>query len=266
MRFFDKLFKRNTPNQTAETGLHLKADTIEAILKSHEQLRGIGKNLIGLRLFVLPKNQVEELAYERLLLENSFKVELQRALDNQFVQLADNWTFSYEIVSSFPENSAKINEVLAIQLLDKGSVKHKEATLTTLVGKTWKKSYDLQPKAGALNIGRGKNPVLESGRIHTNQVAFIDPTEETLDAKIEEISRHVSRFHAAIKYDANQMKYCLYLAKGVFTNGHNTKILRGESHDEQKIDVNNDQIAYILEDNDQIQFNRKAVLEFRLKA
>lgn len=266
MNFFKKIFgSKAQDSQPAETGLHLKADIIETILKSHEQFRLVGKNLRGLKLFVIPQTGSEGLAYHHLFSDNGFKIELQRQLENSYVQLSDDWSFIPEIVEAFPEDCTPLNQVVAIMLLDKGSVKHKEAILTVLAGKTWKKSYDLKPNNDVINIGRGKSPVTDSGRIQANQMAFIDPEEEKLDDKIKDINLHVSRFHCYIKYDLSQMKYCLYLAKDIFQSGHITKILRGSGNNEQKIDINNDRMAYPLEHDDQIQFNKKAVLEFKLK-
>lgn len=257
---------KSVSQEPAETGLHLRDEkTIDAIVKSLQQLGLVGKGIIGIKLFVLPKNQVDELAYNNLLQTDGFKTELQRQLDNKFVLLSDNWSFAWEIIDIFPQDCTIINDVLAIRLLDKGSVKHKEATITTLIGKTWESTCDLKPTEDIINIGRGKSPELASGRIQVNQIAFIDPDEEELDTKTKDINLHVSRFHCYIKYDLTEMKYSLHLAKLIFQSGHDTKILRGSGNKEQKIDVNNDRIAYPLESGDQIQFNKKAILEFQFK-
>lgn len=258
--------KETDKTPIAETGLHLTDNTINAIVGALQQLSFVGKDIVGLKIFVLPKSQTDELAYNNLLPTEEFKTELQRKLDNKWVKLSDNWTFSFEIVTNLPEESSKINEVLAIQLLNRRSIKHKEATIIALAGKTWKKNYDLKPNEVVYNIGRGKKPVLESGRIQENQIAFIDPDEQALDEKTNDINLHISRFHGSIQYDLVQMKYCLHLAKMIFQSGHDTKILRSINGKENKIDINNEQISYPLEDGDQIVFNKKAILEFRLKA
>ena len=253
-------------DKPAETGLHLQNDTISEIIKGFRQIRLVGKDIKGFKLWVSPKTDIDHLAYEHVLKSEDFKIELQRILDNNFIQLSENWLFEWAIQESLPEECTQLNSVLAISIMDRRNLKHKEATLKALAGKTWKEKYELKPEAKIIHIGRGKRPTLDSGTFQTNEIAFIDPAEKKLDDKTKEINLHVGRSHCYIKYDMNDMKYCLYLADSILNTNYDTKILRGAGNQVSKIDVNNERNPYPLEDGDQIQFNKKAVLEFKFKS
>ncbi len=249
-------------NSSVQTGLHFREKLIEDITETLKKISIVSDDIVGLKLFVLPLEPANKIAYENQLREKSFKEHLQRRFDDIFLKLSDDWKFSHELCNEFPNDSDKINEELAIKIVRKSNQNDKKATLKVLSGKTWKLTYTLQPNKAIYSIGRGKTPKLDSGMIHNNDIAFIDPNENSqLDSTNEQINLHVSRFHCSIEYDSTKKTYSLKLAKGLFQKGHVTRILR----DSETVEVNNDSLSYPLKSGDQIQFNKKAILEFKLK-
>ena len=264
MKLFDFFTKENDPT---ETGLHLKNAIIGSIVAQLRQLALLTHAIKGITLYITaPETSADELAHRAVLNAPSFKSDLQRHLTDHFLELPPNWNFNVETKTADFEHYIALSALLRMQIQTTQLAQVQHAFIQALVGKLWQDTYELRPDSTLkYAIGRGKTPQLASGRIHKNDIAFIADDEQNFDPTTCEANNFVSRYHGFVVYDAVQKQFAFKLAAGVSQAGHHTRILRTNGHQEESITVNNDTILYYLQHGDQLQFNRKAMVEFLIK-
>lgn len=258
-----QFFRKEAP--PTETGLHLKTAVIQSIIAQLKQLALVPHRIKGITLFVtVPEGSAEQLAYHSVLHAPTFKNELERSFADYFLEVPPNWVL--KILPAPPNVSVytPLTSGLSMRIeTASNQVVTPPARLRALVGKLWEESYPLTPEATRkYTIGRGKTPQLASGRVHRNDIAFIAPEEPSFDTSTCQGNEFVSRYHGYFLYDEVLQQFAFKLASGVFQSGHHTRILRIHQEQEEIITVNNETIAYYLQHGDQLQFNRKATLEF----
>lgn len=190
--------------------------------------------IAGLSLYVLCKgNETETLINTALVLpiKDAFRDDyLKLELENNYFKLSDNWFFECAFVyDMLPKcDSTEGNYGLKIQIKGKNNGRNNsaKASLTTLVGQTSEKTYELD---GSLKqkyfIGRGEQPMLASGRMHTNDIYFLEKKDQGYDNQAATGNEFVSRNHAYIKYSTETNQFLLYADKGGLPeNGNKTKI------------------------------------------
>ncbi len=261
MKLFDFLTKQNDPT---ETGLHLKNAIIGSIVTQLKQLALLQHAIKGITLYITaPQSSADELAHWTVLNTPSFKSDLQRHLADYFLDLPSNWNLYIEAKTTDFEHYIALSSALRMQIQTTQLAQVQYGQIQALVGKLWQDTYELRPDSTLkYAIGRGKTPQLASGRIHKNDIAFIADDEQCFDPTTCEVNNFVSRYHGFVVYDAAQKQFAFKLAAGVSQAGHHTRILRTNGQQEEIITVNNDTILYYLQHGDQLQFNRKAVVEF----
>lgn len=265
MKLFDFFTKENAPT---ETGLHLKNAIIGSIVAQLKQLALLTHSIKGITLYITAsESSADELVHRAVLNAPSFKSDLQRHLADNFLELPAKWNFNIETKTSDFEHYIALSPVLRMQLETTKPISGQHGFVQALVGKLWQDAYEIRPdNTLKYAIGRGKTPQLASGRIHKNDIAFIADDEEGFDPTTCEVNNFVSRYHGFMVYDSAQKQFAFKLAAGVSQAGHHTRILRTNGLQEESITVNNDTILYYLQHGDQLQFNRKAMVEFLIKS
>lgn len=264
MKLFDFFTKENAPT---ETGLHLKNAIIGSIVAQLKQLALLTHSIKGITLYITTaESSADGLAHLAVLNVPSFKSDLQRHLADHFLELPAKWNFIIEVKTTDFEQYIALSPILRMQLETTKPANVQHGFVQALVGKLWQEIYELRPDSTLkYAIGRGKTPQLASGRIHKNDIAFLANDEEGFDPITCEANNYVSRYHGFIVYDATQKQFAFKLVAGVAQAGHHTRILRTNGLQEESITVNNDTILYYLQHGDQLQFNRKAMVEFLIK-
>ncbi|MFN8357750.1 MAG: hypothetical protein U0Y10_25040 [Spirosomataceae bacterium] len=251
-----------------ETGLHLKTAIIQSLITQLKPLALVQHSIKGITLFVTaPEGSADQLAYYGVLQTPTFKGELDRSFADYFLEIPPNWSLK---IAPAPPNVSIYTPLtsglyMRIENASTSTVSY-QATLRALVGKLWEETYELSPDPTQKHtIGRGKTPHLASGRVHRNDIAFIASDEPPFDASTCQDNDFVSRYHGYFLYDETRQQFAFKLAAGVFQSGHHTRILRLHQEQEEIIIVNNETILYYLQHGDQLQFNRKATLEFLIE-
>ena len=193
-----------------------------------------------------------------------FQAELSRHLANQYIRLAPNWEFNWQFVRDvFPSQCTYQQDNLGIEVIRPETAQPVRARIRTLTGQTVDESYLLDPTVQTdFRIGRGRTVQTASGRVRTNDIAFLDAGEPGFDAEKGEPNLSVSRQHATIRYDAAGRQYRLLAdAGGLPANGNKTKILRANDTVE-RADLPG--VGYILMPGDQIELGGEAKLLIEL--
>ena len=261
MGFFD-FFKSNKSNTQPETGLHLQNELIEAIIVALQPYKLLTHNIIGLKLHLVSDSQKQ--VYDTLLTAADFKTNLQRNLDSNYLKLPANFSFGYQWCTVLPTDYALLDATKALEIVKRGDNEiqpSQKATITVLRGQLTQNQYELQPDNTRHNIGRSQNPMLDTGRLHTNQIVAIAADETGFDASPNKGKSNllVSRAHAYILYDSFKYQFCLYAYAGGLNIGQNsTKIHRGVDEVVRLLLENH---PYSLANGDQIELGgREGVL------
>ncbi|TAE30676.1 MAG: FHA domain-containing protein [Cytophagales bacterium] len=191
-----------------------------------------------------------------------FRAELGRHLANHYIRLAPDWAFNWRFTAdTLPDICAYQQGDLGLQVIRPETEKPLRALLRTLTGQTVQTSYLLDPNVQTeYRIGRGRMVQTASGRVRTNDIAFIDSSEPDFDPQRGEANLTVSRQHATIRYDAAKRQYRLFAdAGGLPANNNKTKILRANDTVD-RADLPG--IGYLLSPDDQIELGGEAKLLF----
>ena len=193
-----------------------------------------------------------------------FQAELSRHLADHYIQFAPGWTFNWAFVrDNLPEATTYRQGNLGLTVLRPATNKPLRARLRTLTGQTVEDSYLLDPAVKTdYYIGRCQTVQTASGRVRTNDIAFLDADESGFDPQRGEPNLSVSRQHATIRYDTAIGQYRLLAdAGGLPSNGNKTKILRANDTIE-RADLPG--VGYILGPGDQIELGGEAKLVLEL--
>lgn len=195
-----------------------------------------------------------------------FRDELSRHLANQYIRLAPDWQFSWQFVrDALPADATYRQGKLGLEIIRPKNLRDQpvRARLRTLTGQTTQDSYLLNPAVKAeYCIGRGQTVQTASGRVRTNDIAFLDADDPGFDPERGEPNLTVSRQHATIRYDAETRRYRLTAdAGGLPANGNKTKILRADNTAE-RADLPG--VGYVLAPGDQIELGGEAKLLLEL--
>ena len=221
----------------------------------------------GLKLWVLCADTAEE---DRMAVAlyagqpGAFQAELSRHLADQYIRLAPDWQFTHQFVrDALPAACTYRQGNLGLDVIRPATEKPLQVRIRTLTGQTTEDSYLLDPAVQTeFRIGRGQMVQTASGRVRTNDIAFLDAGEPGFDAGRGEPNLSVSRQHATIRYDATGRRYRLLAdAGGLPANGNKTKILRADDTTE-RADLPG--VGYVLAPGDQIELGGEAKLLLEL--
>lgn len=193
-----------------------------------------------------------------------FQQELSRHLADHYIQLAPDWKFSWQFIpDELPANCTYQWGNLGLEVIRPSLEKPLQVRVRALTGQTVDASYVLDPTIQTeFRLGRGQMVQTASGRVRTNDIAFIDADEPGFDAMRGEPNLSVSRQHATIRYEADKRRYCLMAdAGGLPANGNKTKILRTNDTIE-RADLPG--VGYVLNPGDQIELGGEAKLLLEL--
>lgn len=194
-----------------------------------------------------------------------FQRELSRHLADHYIQLAPGWQFQWQFVDgTLPTTCTYRQGRFGLDVHHPALEKPLRARLRALVGQTADEHYVLDPAVQTeYRIGRGKMAETASGRVRTNDVAFLDASEPGFDAGRGDANGSVSRQHATIRYDTEGRRYRLIAdAGGLPASGNKTKILRTDDTVE-RADLPG--VGYVLRSGDQIELGGDAKLLFEVE-
>ncbi len=218
---------------------------------------------VGLRLWVRCTDTAEEDRMAVALYAGQpgyFQAELSRHLADQYIRLAPDWQFTYQFVrDALPAACTYQQDNLGLEVIRPATEQPLRVRIRTLTGQTTEDSYLLDPAVQSdFRIGRGRSVQTASGRVRTNDIAFVDAGEPGFDPERGEPNLSVSRQHATIRYDAAGRRYRLLAdAGGLPANGNKTKILRADDTVE-RADLPG--VGYVLAPGDQIELGGEAKL------
>lgn len=221
----------------------------------------------GLKLWVHCANTAEEDRMAVALYAGQpghFRAELSRHLADHYIRLAPDWQFGWQFVrDALPADCTYRQDNLGLEVVRPATEQPLRVRIRTLTGQTTQDSYRLDPAVQTeFRIGRGRTVQTASGRVRTNDIAFVDAGEPGFDAQRGEPNLSVSRQHATIRYDAAGRRYRLLAdAGGLPANGNKTKILRADDTVE-RADLPG--VGYVLAPGDQIELGGEAKLLLEL--
>lgn len=191
-----------------------------------------------------------------------FQAELSRHLANHYIRLTPDWQFNWHFVAdALPDVCTYRQGDWGLQIHRPETEKPLIARLRTLVGQTTQRSCILDPTLQTeFRVGRGRMVQTASGRVRTNDIAFIDSSEPDFDPQQGEANLTVSRQHATIRYEVEGRRYRLFAdAGGLPANGNKTKILRT---DETVVRADLPGVGYLLAHGDQLELGGEAKILF----
>jgi hypothetical protein len=221
----------------------------------------------GLTLWIRCADKAEEDRMSVALYANQpghFQQELSRHLADHYIRFAPDWRFSWHFVrDELPAECTYQQGNLGLEVIRPATEKPLRARVRVLTGQTAEESYLLDPAIQTdFRIGRGQMVQTASGRVRTNDIAFLDGGEPDFDPERGEPNLSVSRQHATIRYDAATRQYRLLAdAGGLPANGNKTKILRANDTIE-RADLPG--VGYVVSPGDQIELGGEAKLLFEL--
>jgi len=217
----------------------------------------------GLMLFIRCDDSAEKDRMDVALYASQpghFQQELSRHLADHYIRLAPDWKFSWQFVpDKLPADCTHQWGTLGLEVIRPTTEKPLQVRIRALTGQTIEASYLLDPTSqDEFRIGRGQMVQTASGRVRTNDIAFINADEPGFDTVRGEPNLSVSRQHATIRYDAAKRRYYLMAdAGGLPANGNKTKILRTNDTIE-RADLPG--VGYVLTPGDQIELGGEAKL------
>ncbi|HTL06902.1 MAG TPA: hypothetical protein VL307_01550 [Chitinophagaceae bacterium] len=226
-----------------------------------------GVSIHGIKLFIRCNSNAEKEQAKIALYADKpgfYRAEkLQRKLENNFIQLSPGWSFHYELVTGdMPPCIFKEGEFgLDVLINQQRSHQRLLARLQVLTGQTALADYVLDSSASQRYcIGRGFQPQLASGKIHTNDIVFLNRDDAGFDEKKGSVNAYISRDHAVIAFNPAFNKFLLYADKGGLPeNGNKTKIFKANNQVE-RVDIAG--IGHELSNGDQIELGAGAKLLF----
>ncbi len=222
---------------------------------------------VGLKLWVRCADGAEEDRMAVALYASQpghFQQELSRHLADHYIRLAPDWKFSHQFVpAELPAECTYQRGNLGLDVVHPVTEKPLQVRVRALTGQTAEATYLLDPTVQSeFRIGRGQMVQTASGRVRTNDIAFVDAGEPGFDAEKGDPNLSVSRQHATIRYDPAKRRYCLIAdAGGLPANGNKTKILRTDDTIE-RADLPG--VGYVIKPGDQIELGGEAKLLLEL--
>lgn len=220
---------------------------------------------VGLRLWIQSTDSAEEDRMAVALYAGQpghFQAELSRRLADHYIKLAPDWSFSWQFIQdALPASCAYRRGNLGLEIIHPTTATDQplQVRVRALTGQTAEESYLLDPAVQTdFRIGRGRTVETASGRVRTNDIAFLDAGDADFDPQRGEPNLSVSRQHATLRYDAAGRRYRLIAdAGGVPANGNKTKILRADDTVE-RADLPG--VGYTVAPGDQIELGGEAKL------
>ncbi|MFT3904618.1 MAG: hypothetical protein QM727_15710 [Niabella sp.] len=242
----------------------LKEISIGAITQSVKMLAHGNTVVSGLRFHTIyAPAAVEAVGFSSLVKDEDFIKQIKRNFKSIGVKYRDD--LAVEIVYESKQLSAltPITSLTAVEVITPNTPQTAQrAQLRATEGITWEDAYILEPVHKQYFIGRCKSPKIENGpKIH-NDIAFVG-IEEKNEPQYE-INNYVSRSHAYIVYDAALGVYKLFRSRFLNNPSHKLKIYNPGVDSFQEINLNQSLVPHVLKDGDNICFNDKVVLEFKL--
>lgn len=204
------------------------------------------------------KQDPTSVAVESLFNSEKFMENLKYKLTDAGIHYMDELKVKIIYSSADVDHFTRLAPDLSIRTLTfEESKKLQKLIVTALTGILWEKEIELIPRNKPYFIGRCKMPDLDKAGKIINDIAFVGPEEN--DEPQYEVNRFVSRSIAKIIY--NEKTGCFELMRSNLINNkqHVIKIVR-ISDGVQSISINNTEVAYPLQDDDQIVFNDRVAL------
>lgn len=222
----------------------------------------------GLRLYVLCQSKEEETLANVALygdIEDKFKrEELQRKLSDNYISPDNNWSFEFQLLKDQLPACNHQQGSLGLDVIKRGQTmgNYTLASITCVTGQTELEEYILDPnKKQKYCIGRGKNPGLSSGAMHTNDIYFLGKEEPAFDAVKGAANQFVSRNHVIIVFNTQQKKYFVAADKGgTPDSGNKTKLFTADGK-MTRLDIAG--AMHELNDGDHLQLGSGAKLLFK---
>ena len=251
--------KFEIPNNSVQLCDKLIMKMVEALKPE----RYSGKEIKNIVLFV--KDTGNDLAIASVLESPDFEEKLKLAFENASIQEAVNANWSFKMDSP-PTDVATLSLGTGIYLEYSRTKKQQQrkARITAIRGVLESSSYILDSAvASRFNIGRGANPVLDTGMYHKNQIVIKEVEDASETDEIEELNlnKYVSRAHAGIFYNSQNNFVLKVLDGGCFISNNRTRIFR---EDVSPIDALNKSVEYELRHNDQIELGKNVILHFEI--
>jgi len=214
----------------------------------------------GIKLYLLSGNSEEDNLINVALyadMPGLFKTrELERKLSDHYIVPDQGWYFEFRLIRDKLPHCTISRGNMGLDIIKDTSAKGSftKAAITVLSGQAEKDEYILDPAVKLkYTIGRGKKPVLTSGRMHANDIVFIAKEEPGFDEQRGGGNLTVSRYHAAIIFKPDQNKYYIAAEARLKLFSDDGKLLRleipGTLHE--------------LTDGDQVELGGSARLLFR---
>ncbi|MBL7762817.1 MAG: FHA domain-containing protein [Chitinophagaceae bacterium] len=219
----------------------------------------------GIRLYILTKSKEEEnLVRIALYAEKpgAFKEEeLERKLSDHYINPDAGWYFEFETVPDHIPECQYRNDSMGLDIIKESIIKNNfsRGRVTILSGQAEHEEYLLDPAIKSkYKIGRGKNPVLTTGMMHSNDIVFIAKEEEGFDETKGAANLTVSRFHASIIFKPEQNKF--YIAAEAGGVASKTKLF---SENGKMIRLQVPGALHELADNDQAELGGSVRILFK---
>jgi hypothetical protein len=244
-----------------KSGIHTKLELIECVINSLKGMRYVDTVCKAMCLHVF--KHADEIAFIAILESLDFETELKRKLKDAGINLGQNWEFKYIITENEPRLPAqKIMEGLWLELIYNTGHTGSKAKISAEKGQLTSAEFILENGNAIYNIGRGANPLLDSGNVHRNQIVIADDEFPGITEENLKINRFVSRKHACIQYRKGDGFVVKVYDEGTRLKGNRTRILRNVLPD--PVDLNNPFMEYPLEDGDRIELGKSVILKFSI--
>ena len=253
-----KQTEKKTKNDISNI-VELNEQSIQAIINSLSAIKYSNVRLSEIRLHLrYDKQDPTSIAAESLYNSEKFLDNLKYKLTDAGIKYMDDIKVKLIYSSSEQERYIQISSDLSLQALTfEDTKKMQKLIVTALSGILWEDEVELVPRAKPYYIGRCKMPELDKSIKIKNDIAFVGPEEK--DEPQYEINRLVSRSIASIIYNDKTGNFELMRSSLMNNRQHIIKIVR-VAGSVQQISVNNTEVSYPLQDDDQIVFNDKIAL------
>lgn len=251
--------KASKPDEGISNIVELNEISIQAIINAMSAIKYSDVRLSEIH-FHLRKDKQDptSLAVESLFGSEKFMENLKYKLTDAGIKYMDDIKVKINYSSAQVDNFTKLAPDLSIQTLTfEESKKLQKLNITALTGILWEKEIELTPRKKPYFIGRCKMPELDRAAKIINDIAFVGPEEN--DEPQYEINRYVSRSIAKIVFNEKTGTFELMRSNLINNNQHKIKLIR-IADGVQQISINNTEVGYPLQDDDQIVFNDKVAL------
>lgn len=256
-----EISNKNTdkPDEGISNIVELNEISIQAIINAMSAIKYSDVRLSEIHLHLRKdKQDPTSLAVESLFASEKFMENLKYKLTDAGIKYMDDIRVKINYSSAEVDNFTKLAPDLSIQTLTfEESKKLQKLVITALTGILWESKTELTPRKKPYFIGRCKMPELDKSAKIINDIAFVGPEEN--DEPQYEINRYVSRSIAKIVYNEKTGIFELMRSNLINNKQHVIKIVR-ISDGVQSISINNTEVGYPLQDDDQIVFNDKVAL------